>query len=140
MNPIRIFIALLTATIIGLASFGCVNADAVGQRNASAKAAYLAQQRSMDVIKAEFVDGIGQQAGGSVTITGLKSLTLSNALTPLAAPAAEPTLAQTVVDGAVRIAPIAGTAYVVGKAIDSSGTTTSTTKTTTTGTTATTTP
>lgn len=128
--------SLVVACFVLAVFTGCESIQKTGERNAATKAAYIAQQRDMKVIEAEFVEGIvGNGAGGTVTITGLKKLTLSNALTPLAEPAPEKNVVEAVVDGAVKVTPALATAYVGGKLVDKVGTSTSSTSKTTTTTT-----
>ena len=122
---------LFLVAVASVGIVGCASVSETGARNAEVKKAYVAQQRDMKVIEAEFVEGVvGNGQGGTITITGLKKLTLSNALTPLAAPAPEKNIVESTVDGVVKVAPYAAGAYVLGKAVDNTSTSTTTTSTT----------
>jgi len=126
----RVMMALCAAALLS----GCASMDATGQRNAAVKTTLAAQTRSMDVMKVEFVDGglSGAGAGGTVTMTNVKCWTISNLLPALPYPPDERNVAEVVVDGVGKVAPVAAAAYLGGKALDNAKTTTVNNNTTTT--------
>ena len=99
---------------------GCAHSEKISDANSARYVAFAAQERSMDVVKMEFANGMGL-APGSITITGLTSLALSVPLTSLANPPQQKSLAGELMDGAKAIAPYAMGAYLGGKALDGAG-------------------
>ena len=116
MKVVGMAAALGVLTVAG----GCKHGEAVAASNAQQNAAWAAQERSMEVVKMEFAQGVGQQAG-TVSITGLTSLSLAVPLTPLAQPPQQKTVAGEVLDAAGKISPYAMGAYLGGKALDNAG-------------------
>lgn len=123
-------LSAIAASLVTLV--GCSSMDAAGQRNAEVNKAVAAQTRYMPVLEATFVKaGVTGGTGGSITITGLESFTVSNLLPTLPYPEREKNVVEAVVDGATKIAPYAAAAYLGGKALDNAGSDTTTTTTTT---------
>jgi len=118
-NPTRVLMVTLACTLVG----GCAHLDKKTDNRLSAYQEYAKHERSMKVVEMNFASGLGQ-AGGSVTITGLTSLTLSMPLTPLAAPESEKSAFGQLIDGTVKAVPYAAGAYLGGKALDAKGNTT----------------
>lgn len=102
---------------------GCSHLNKLADNNKASYGAYAVQARSFEAVKLEFASGVGQ-AGGAVTITGLTAMTLAMPLTPLDKPPVDRGFMGEIKDAAVGIAPYGMGAYLGGKALDSSGSTT----------------
>lgn len=95
-----------------LAFSGCMS-DKQWSDTAAMHANYMAQQRTMKSVSAQFVP-----TGGRVTLEGVTSLTLEAPLNPLTTIPQYPEFAREVVQGVQTVAGYAALGYIGAKAVD----------------------